>query len=341
MSAYTVAIDAMGGDVGPTVTVPAAIQSLKENPSLSVILVGHSQRIIPLLRSFPSKLTRRVQVEHVVHQVAMDEKPSSALRSKVRTSMLACIELVKQGRANACVSAGNTGALMALGVRVLSRLPGVQRPAICTSMPAMSGSGHCYLLDLGANVDSSPEVLVQHAIMGSCLAQELDSSPAPKVALLNVGEEGNKGNMKVKGASTMLMQENCVNFIGNVEGGDLFTGDADVVVCDGFVGNIALKASEGVAKLIAHNIKMSFTSSIIGRFVGAVCFPVLSRLYSRIDPRRFNGASFLGLNGVVVKSHGNADILAFKCAITHAFELAREQVIEKMNDQFMRRVQAA
>jgi glycerol-3-phosphate acyltransferase PlsX len=325
----------MGGDVGPLVTVPAAIQSLKDNPFLSVILVGDSYRIMPLLKQYPLGLRSRVQVEHVVHQVPMDAKPSSALRSKNPTSMRVCIEMVEQGRASACISAGNTGALMALGAHVLKRLPGVQRPAICTSMPAMNG--HCYMLDLGANVDCSAEVLLQHALMGSCLAQGLDHLSRPRVALLNVGEEGNKGNAQVKEAAALLLKDDTINFVGYVEGGDLFTGNADVVVCDGFVGNIALKASEGVAKLISHNIRMSFSSSFLGKVLGAIFFPVLSRIYHRIDPRRFNGASFLGLGGVVVKSHGNADVLAFKCAVNHAVGLVKEGVIDNMNAKFVSR----
>ena len=276
-------------------------------------------------------------VLHTTDVVGMDDKPSSVLRCKKPTSMRLAIEQVLDGQAQACVSAGNTGALMALAIQMLDRLPGVQRPAICTAMPAIQGK--CYFLDLGANVDCRADILYQHALMGSCLVSCLDGIARPKVALLNIGQEHTKGNAQVKEAAQLLAEDDSINFVGYVEGGDLFVGSADVVVSDGFVGNIALKASEGVAKLIAHKIHSVFSSSMFGKLMTGVSYPMLKRLYRSIDPRRFNGASLLGVNGVVVKSHGNADALAFKYAIQHAVHMAQEHVLARMNEQFVRRVQ--
>lgn len=325
----------MGGDFGPSVTVPACLSLLKKDAELAIVLVGDSLYLEPYLVDIPESLVDRLSVVHASEVVAMDDKPSSAIRSKKDSSMRKAIELIDQGQADACVSAGNTGALMALGSFLLGRLPGVSRPAICSSLP--SQKGFSFMLDLGANIDSSAQVLHQHALMGSLLASGIKGMAQPKVALLNIGEEANKGVEQVREAAELLKRDDNINFVGFVEGSDIYLNAADVIVCDGFVGNIALKSSEGVAKLIAHRLKNSFSDSAFARAMGVLAYPVLRRLYSSIDPRRFNGASFLGLNGVLVKSHGNSDRLAFETAVSHAVKMVRQKIIDNMNAEFLAR----
>ncbi len=257
----------------------------------------------------------RVSIRHATQQVEMDESPSQALRTKKDSSMRVAIDLVKEGEADACVSAGNTGALMAKARFVLKMLPGIDRPAICSALPAMQG--HSHVLDLGANVDSSPEQLLQFALMGAALTSAVDNKPAPSVALLNVGEEVIKGDGRVKEAAMLISQSN-LNYVGFVEGDAVFKGSVDVIVCDGFVGNIALKASEGVGRMFLHFAREEFLRTPLTRLAAWVSGPVLKAAVRRIDPRRYNGASLLGLRGIVIKSHGSADQVSFGYAIDEA-----------------------
>ncbi|RME33819.1 MAG: phosphate acyltransferase PlsX, partial [Gammaproteobacteria bacterium] len=265
---------------------------------------------------------------HASQVLEMGESPSHALRNKKDSSMRVAIDLVKEGEVQACVSAGNTGALMATARFVLRMLPGVDRPAICTTLPGLKGD--TFLLDLGANVDSSSEQMFQFAVMGSILARAVENIPNPRVGLLNVGEEEIKGNDRVKQTATLLA-ESGLNYIGFVEGNDIYTGDADVIVCDGFVGNVALKSSEGVAQMITEFVREEFTRNLYTRFTAMLARPVLKAVRKRIDPRRYNGASLLGLRGTVVKSHGSADSLSFATAIRVAMLEAEKDVPETIS----------
>jgi len=320
-ASLSLAVDVMGGDHGPTVTVPAVLSFLSQRPEASVFLVGDQALIQSLLGGdMADSLRARIEVVHTTEVVTMDEKPSTALRTKKDSSMRVAINLVRDGRAQACVSAGNTGALMAISRFVLKTHPKIDRPAICTSIPTMNGS--CYMLDLGANVDCSAEHLYQFALMGNVLARALSNLENPKVGLLNIGEEEIKGNDQVKAANDLLAASDHFNYIGYVEGDGVFSGEADVVVCDGFVGNVALKSSEGVAKLIQSFLKEEFTRSWFTKLIALIALPVLNGLKKRLDPGRYNGASLVGLQGIVVKSHGNAD----KSGFMHALLVAAEQI---------------
>lgn len=310
-----IAIDAMGGDHGPPAVVPAAVTALRKHANLHVVLVGDEAILTRALSAEQGVPSTRVSIRHATQQVEMDESPSQALRTKKDSSMRVAIDLVKEGEADACVSAGNTGALMAKARFVLKMLPGIDRPAICCALPAMQG--HSHVLDLGANVDSSPEQLLQFALMGAALTSAVDNKPAPSVALLNVGEEEIKGDGRVKEAA-MLISQSKLNYVGFVEGDAVFKGSVDVIVCDGFVGNIALKASEGVGRMFLHFAKEEFLRTPLTRLAAWVSGPVLKAAVRRIDPRRYNGASLLGLRGIVIKSHGSADQVSFAYAIDEA-----------------------
>ena len=320
----------MGGDYGPSVIVPAAIKVLTEEPSIQLILVGDEQYLKEALDAHGTGPGSRLVIRHASQQVQMDDEVSLALRNKKDSSMRVAINLVKEGTAKACVSAGNTGALMATARFVLKTLPGIDRPAICTSVPSVMG--HAHLLDLGANIDSTPTHLFQFGIMGSVLASAVDNNPSPRVGLLNVGEEEIKGNERVKEAGRLLSAAN-INYIGFVEGDSIYKGDADVVVCDGFVGNVALKASEGVAKMIIYFVKQEFKNNLLSRLAGLTSKPVLTRLGAKIDPRRYNGASLLGLRGIVIKSHGGADAFSFVNAIKQAMAECRKNVPSRISEQ--------
>ncbi|MGH8470208.1 MAG: phosphate acyltransferase PlsX [Gammaproteobacteria bacterium] len=310
-----IAIDAMGGDHGPPTVVPAAVAALRKYANLHVVLVGDEAILTKSLSAEPGVPSMRVSIRHATQQVEMDESPSQALRTKKDSSMRVAIDLVKEGEADACVSAGNTGALMAKARFVLKMLPGIDRPAICCALPAMQG--HSHVLDLGANVDSSSEQLLQFALMGAALTSAVDNKPAPSVALLNVGEEEIKGDGRVKEAAMLISQSN-LNYVGFVEGDAVFKGSVDVIVCDGFVGNIALKASEGVGRMFLHFAQEEFLRTPLTRLAAWVSGPVLKAAVRRIDPRRYNGASLLGLRGIVIKSHGSADQVSFATAIDEA-----------------------
>jgi glycerol-3-phosphate acyltransferase PlsX len=326
----TVALDAMGGDHGPAVIVPAAIDSLLQHDDLSIILVGDEGELNQALSHQKPADRTRLRLHHASQKVEMDELPKHALRNKKDSSMRVALNLVKQGAADACVCAGNTGALMATARFVLKMLPGIDRPAICTALPSIKAK--TWMLDLGANVDSSAEQLLQFAVMGSVLASAVDGKQKPRIGLLNIGEEEMKGNEQVKEAAQLLSNGH-LNYSGYAEGDDIYKGNFDVIVCDGFVGNVSLKTSEGVAKMIAHFIRQEFSRNLMTRLAAVIAMPVLRSFRHRIDPRRYNGASLLGLRGVVIKSHGGADKLAFANAINVAILQVRESVPKRISSQ--------
>ena len=326
----TIALDAMGGDFGPDVVVPAALRALAGDDDLRIVLVGDEPVLVAALERNKAAGNERLKIHHASQTVGMDEAPSNALRNKKDSSMRVAIDLVKNGVAGACVSAGNTGALMATARFVLKMLPGIDRPAICTSLPTMTA--HTWMLDLGANVDCNAEHLLQFALMGSVLAGAVDNNHQPRIGLLNIGEEEIKGNEQVKEAARLLAGSP-LNYSGYAEGDDIYKGKFDVIVCDGFVGNISLKSSEGVAKMIAHFIRQEFTRNLLTRIAALIAMPVLRSFRKKIDPRRYNGASLLGLRGIVIKSHGSADVLSYANAIKVAAVEARESVPERISAQ--------
>ncbi|MBK1673152.1 phosphate acyltransferase [Ectothiorhodospira shaposhnikovii] len=325
---FTIALDAMGGDHGAHVVVPAAVKALEEFSDIHLILVGDKERVGQELAACGKAPSDRLRLHHASQVVGMDEPPSQALRNKKDSSMRVAINLVKHQQADACVSAGNTGALMATARYVLKTLPGIDRPAIITAIPSIKG--HTHMLDLGANVDCTATHLYQFAVMGSELASAVDNIASPRVGLLNIGEEEIKGNDQVKEAARML-EASHLNYIGFVEGNDIYCGDVDVVVCDGFVGNVALKTSEGVARMVSHYMRSEFSGSLYSKLAALVAMPVLRAFRRRIDPRAYNGASLLGLQGVVIKSHGGADAVAFENAIRIARLEARKRVPQRID----------
>ena len=333
----TIAIDAMGGDHGPNITVPAAIQFLNKvnTKTHSVVLVGKTNEINELVHKHgggPLLDNGALTVHEASEVVEMDESPALALKRKKDSSMRVAINLVKDGVAQAAVSAGNTGALMATARFVLKTISGVDRPAIISTMPCQDTSQTVHMLDLGANVDSSPEMLVQFAVMGSVLTEFVDRKKTPKVGLLNVGAEEIKGSEKVKKAS-VLLAESELNYVGYVESDELFSGTVDVIVCDGFEGNVALKASEGTAKMILNVLKEEFKRNIMTKAIGALCTPIFKAMQARLDPRLHNGATLIGLNGIVVKSHGGTDELGFLHAIQEANRQAEMDVIGHISEE--------
>jgi phosphate acyltransferase len=328
----TISIDAMGGDYGPEVTIPASLDCLKNNPDLKLILVGDEAVIKQLLPRELADYQDRLTIHHASQCVGMDESPSKALKNKKDSSMRVAINLVRDGHADACVSAGNTGALMATARFVLKMIPGIDRPAIISTLPSIYG--HTHVLDLGANVDCTAEHLFQFAIMGNELVKAVEGIDGPKVGLLNIGEEDMKGNEQVKSAAKLL-ENSSLNYIGYVEGNSLNAGHikVDLIVTDGFVGNVALKSIEGAAKMIGSALKEAFGKNILTKLVGLIAYPVLKSFKQRIDPRLYNGASFLGLRGLVIKSHGGADVLAFRAAIQLAEVEVQKDVTRKISEQ--------
>ena len=326
----TVAIDVMGGDHGPRVTIPATLALLKEDSNIKVILVGLSEAIDAQLRLHKASNHPRIRIQHASEVVLMDESPQSAMKNKKDSSMRVAINLVKSGEADACVSAGNTGALMATARFVLKTLDGIDRPAIAGILP--NKNAITYMLDLGANADCTPEHLLQFAIMGSVLVACVEQKDRPTVGLLNIGSEDIKGNEVVKKTAELLRASH-LNFYGNVEGDDIYKGTTDLVVCDGFVGNVALKTSEGLAHFMGGALSQEFKRNPITKLMALIAMPVLKAFKKRLDPRRYNGASFLGLRGIVVKSHGGADAFAFKHAIIKAVEEAKSGVLSHITEQ--------
>ena len=325
----TIALDAMGGDFGPEVVIPAAVHVVKKIKDIRIILVGDEARLRDFAKQHNINLNEHFEIEHASQVVEMHEDPRHAVRKKKDSSMRVAINLVKDGRAQAAVSAGNTGALMATAKFVLKTVPGIDRPAICTTIP--SYGGHTHMLDLGANVDSSAEHLFQFALMGSVLAEAIDNTHEPKVGLLNIGSEDSKGNAQVK-AANKLLKDGSFNYIGYVEGDDIYTDKVDVVVCDGFVGNVSLKTMEGVAKMISTMMREEFKSSLLSMLAGLIAMPVLNRFKKRADPRMYNGASMLGLDGIVIKSHGSADMLSYANAIEIALLEVEKSVPEHIRE---------
>jgi glycerol-3-phosphate acyltransferase PlsX len=316
----------MGGDHGCTVTVRSSLEFLGQHSDAQLLLVGRQPDIEAALKLRGARLAK-VEIVHADEVVEMDDAPATAMRSKRNSSMRRAIELVKDGRADVCVSAGNTGALMAIARFVLKTLNGIDRPAIAAVLPNQKGRVTT-VLDLGANVDCGPEHLLQFAVLGSALVAAVEEIDRPTVGLLNIGEELIKGNEVVKQAAELL-RASPLNFVGNVEGNDIYKGTTDVVVCDGFVGNVALKASEGLALMLAGFVREEFTRGPASRLQALAALPVLRRFKRRVDHRRHNGASLLGLRGLVIKSHGSADVVAFESAITRGFEQARHHVLDR------------
>ncbi len=330
-SAPTLAVDAMGGDHGPAVTVAATVAVAQARPQWQFQLVGQAAVLQAQLDSLSLSPTMRARlaIHDAADIVAMDESPVTAMRRR-QTSLRVALDLVKQGTAHGLVSAGNTGALMAVARAVLKTLAQIDRPAICTAIPSVT-QGQIYMLDLGANVDCKAEHLRQFAFMGTALAETVGGIERPRVALLNIGTEDIKGNEQVKLAHQALQQtRDQVNYVGFVEGDGVYFDPVDVVVCDGFVGNIALKTSEGVAKLMRHFLKQSFQQNALTQLAGLVAYPALQSLKRRIDHRRYNGAFLLGLNGLVVKSHGSADAISFAHALTVAGQAVEGQLMARL-----------
>ena len=325
----TIALDCMGGDYGLPVTVPAALSFLDQRPDARVVLVGPGEKVTAAVRAQRRLEDMRVRVQHASEVVGMDDPPAVALRAKRDSSMRVAIDLVKNGEADACVSAGNTGALIAISRFVLKMLPGVERPAIASMVPTMRG--RCCVLDLGANVDCTALHLLQFAVMGAALYTVVEKVERPSVGLLNIGEEDIKGNEVVKQAGELLKTSG-LNYFGNVEGHDIYKGTTDVVVCDGFVGNVFLKSSEGLARMLAAYLHEEFHRNVLTELLGLAVLPVIRAFRRRVDPRRLNGASLLGLRGIVVKSHGSADRFAFEVAVTRAWEEASSGILRRISE---------
>ncbi len=337
MTIKKIAIDAMGGDHGPSVTVSAARRALKQHPDIELTLVGRPEVLEPRLRDLDLVDEPRLHIHAATEVVDMDESPAVALKKKKDSSMRVAINLVKEGVVDACVSAGNTGALMATGKFVLKTLPGISRPAICTALPTITG--HTHMLDLGANIDCTPEHLLQFAVMGSVLAESVDGNPRPSVGLLNIGSEAIKGNEVVKQAS-QLIAETRLNYTGFIEGDDIYTGKVDVVVADGFVGNVSLKTAEGLAAMVNQVLKSNFKRNLFTRLAAVIAMPVLNRVRHTLDPRQYNGASLLGLNGIVIKSHGSADEESFANAIKIAVIEIDQSVPKRISQELHQHLSA-
>ncbi len=323
-----IAIDCMGGDHGPSVTVPAALRFLAEAPDAFLILVGREDVLRQHLGAEADN--PRLRIVHASEIVEMDDSPALAMRNKKDSSMRVAVNQIKAGDADAVVSAGNTGALMAISRFVLKMLPGIERPAICGILP--TSIGHTRMLDLGANVDCGAEHLLQFGIMGSILVSAIEHKDRPRVAILNIGEEDIKGNEVVKSAAELLRNSG-LNFVGNVEGDGIYKGEADVIVCDGFVGNVALKTSEGLAQMLASSLRTEFKRSFFTKIAALIAMSVLNRFKDRFDHRRYNGAILLGLKGISVKSHGSADVLGFGHAIRRAYDAAQNRVLERITER--------
>lgn len=341
----TIAIDAMGGDHGTRVTIPAAVRYLQQHPHDTIVLVGLPDAIETELRAIKVSTGPRLRIHAASEVVGMDESPQLVLRGKKDSSMRVAIDLVKNGEASACVSAGNTGALMATARYVLKMLPGIDRPAIASFLPTYKGQ--VCMLDLGANVDCTAENLLQFALMGTALVYAIEHKNNPTVGLLNIGSEDIKGNEIVKQTGELLRQSD-LNFYGNIEGNDIFKGITDIVVCDGFVGNVALKTTEGLAQMLGGFLREEFNRNIFTKLAGLIATPVLRAFKHRVDPRHYNGASLLGLKGIVLKSHGSADAVAFFCAIERAAEEARGGMlhhisahIEKWHHAYQQKIREA
>jgi len=325
----------MGGDQGPLVSIPSAIMAIQHQPNLHLILCGDETLITAALAQqniSPEQLSQHSQLSlfPTSQVVAMDEKPAFAVRTKKDSSMRKALDLVHEGKAQACVSAGNTGALFSMAHFVLKNLPGVERPALISSLPTNDKDKHVFMLDLGANVFCDSHVLYQFGVMGSVMAEQVDCIKKPRIALLNMGEEAIKGSDHIKLAALELSENKAINYIGFIEGSDIFSNKADVIVCDGFVGNVALKTCEGVARMVYNRSKNVFTTNILTRLLGFFFKSSFKKLFKTMNPDQYNGASLIGLRGIVVKSHGNANSSAFFSAILEAVKEVERQVPEKI-----------
>jgi len=321
----------MGGDFGPSVMIPSACQALALYPHLSLLLVGLPERIEPELEKLGNRFGDRIAIENATQIVHMSDKPSVALRRKKDSSMAVALNSVAEGNAQACVSAGNTGALMALSRHILKMIPGVSRPAITTALP--TEIGHSRLVDLGANVDCSAQQLYEFALMGSEMVSAIDNIAKPRVGLLNIGSEAIKGNEQTRTTAELLEQSRYLNYIGYVEGNDVYRGVADIIICDGFVGNVLVKGSEGVARMLINRLQSEFERSFLTKLLSAIVLPVLQAFRKRINPDQYNGASFIGLQGIVIKSHGGANEHATLAAIEEAIKEVENNVPIKIKDQ--------
>ena len=331
MPNLTVALDVMGGDYGPSITLAASLLALSQHPSLNLILVGSPNAISDWHSSLIPEFATRVRLVAAEQVVEMDERPVSALRNKRQSSMRLALEEVAEGRAQACVSAGNTGALMAMSKLVLKMLPGIERPALITALPTVSG-GKLHMLDLGANVDCDSETLFQFALMGSAMTQVVEGIDQPRVALLNIGEEEIKGNDQIKQTALLLQSCDDINYTGFIEGNALFADQADVIVCDGFVGNICLKTCEGLSSLLLAKLFTGKNTPSWKKWLIKRLFPQAANLKAAMNPDQYNGASLLGLRGIVVKSHGNARAEALATAISEAVIEIERQVPRRIAD---------
>ena len=325
----------MGGDQGPLITIPSAIMAINHMPNLHLILCGDTKIITTELAQF--NITEQDLLNHkqlsilaTTQTVEMDDKPAFALRTKKDSSMRKALDLVNSGEAQACVSAGNTGALFSMAHFVLKTLPGVERPALISSLPTHDDDKHVFMLDLGANVFCESHVLYQFGVMGSVMAQQVDGIDNPRIALLNMGEEAIKGSDHIKLAALELAENKAINYIGFIEGSDIFSNKADVIVCDGFVGNVTLKTCEGVARLVYKKSTSIFNQSFLVKLLAAIVKPRLKKMFKSMNPDQYNGASLIGLRGIVVKSHGNANSNAFFSAIMEAVKEVERQVPEKI-----------
>jgi glycerol-3-phosphate acyltransferase PlsX len=329
----TIALDVMGGDKGPLITIPAAILAVKNIPELHLILCGDVDIINAELSKNQCLEHPQLTIYPTTEIVGMGDKPIVALRSKKNSSMRKSLDLVHEDKAQACVSAGNTGALFSMAHFVLKTLPGVERPALISSLPTHDENKHVFMLDLGANVFCDSNVLYQFAVMGSVMAEQVDGINAPRIALLNMGEEEIKGSDHIKQTAAKLTHNSEINYIGFVEGNDIFTNKADVIVCDGFVGNVALKTCEGVARLVYQKMQTVLSRNIFTRIVGRLLSSTIKKLFKPLNPDQYNGASLIGLRGIVVKSHGNASSKAFYMAILEAIKEVERQVPERIKDK--------
>ena len=325
----SIALDVMSGDNGPSPALVGALKSLKKLPDLKITLVGDEKDIEPFLIKKDLSISDRINVTHTDEYIKMDEDILTAIRNKKKSSMRIAINKVKNKEAHACVSAGNTGALMSLSKIILKTIYGIDRPAICTSLPTKKN--FMQVLDLGANIECNAGNLFQFAVMGSSVVQSLEISKNPRVGLLNIGSEDFKGKDEIKLAAEMLNDSN-INYVGFVEGNGMFSGDYDVIVTDGFTGNIALKSIEGVAGMIKHFIKSEFQKNIYNKFSAILSLPVMKGVKKKMDPRVYNGASFLGLNGIVVKSHGSADGFSYSNAIQTAYYESKNNLLDKIKE---------
>ncbi len=329
----TIALDMMGGDYGPRSSIPAAVEAVNTHDNLTLILCGNEQVIQQELNKLDSLAHPRLIIRHCSQVVCNSDDPANALRNKKDSSMRIALELVKDGKAQACVSSGNTGALFAIAHYVLKMLPGIKRPALISSVPTQT-KNPVYLLDLGANVHCDAQTLFQFGIMGSVVAREAQDIEKPKVSLLNIGSEEIKGHEGIKEAAQLMQKSPFINYTGYSEGSDIFSGKSDVIVCEGFVGNVALKTCEGIAKLIMHKLTKALKEHLFYKVAAFMLLPVIKKIYRRVNPDQYNGASLVGLRGIVVKSHGNATNSAFLAAINEAVREVERQLPEKINAAF-------